>query len=267
VNLVFASGFLVPQRVRLLGINYFRKLEKHIENGGRHNAIFPYVAPLGSCQERAEALAEKIQRKFPSGDIHIIAHSMGGLDSRVLIANDLHGLSGRIKSLTTIATPHAGSPVADLLLGTWPGEGRLGKAIAGVIKFLGLDKGALPDLSTDGAKIIPDPQTSHPDILYRSYAAVGRPGGLLSFLGLPRKKTCVFLMPTHRCIVKVTGEENDGLVPFSSAQYGKFQKDALWECDHADAVGWNLDFPWWSKFDHLAHYDAIITDLEKLFTA
>src|ERR1700693_665055 len=120
MNLVFASGFLVPQR--LLGIDYFRGLKDHIAKAGVHEALFPRVPPAGTSKVRAQALADAIQQKFPAGEVHIIAHSMGGLDSRTLIAGNLHGLSdpGRIKSLTTVSTPHRGSPVADLLGGPHP---------------------------------------------------------------------------------------------------------------------------------------------------
>jgi hypothetical protein len=53
MNLVFASGFLVPQR--LLGTDYFRGLEAHLE--GRHATLFPVVPPLASSEERAPLLA------------------------------------------------------------------------------------------------------------------------------------------------------------------------------------------------------------------
>jgi triacylglycerol lipase len=264
MNLVFASGFLVPQHI--LGVaDYFRGLKKHIEDVGKHNAIFPDVQPAGGCEDRAKALAAQIRDKCPEGDIHIIAHSMGGLDSRMLIARNHEGLSPRIKSLTTVSTPHFGSPVADLLVGDRPDEERrkFYDAIAGVIRFLGIGTGGLKDLTTKGANAIPDPRQSHPDIRYRSYAAVGRPprSGLLTVLGFRPKKTCAAFVPTHGYIQTVTGDENDGMVPFGSAQYGEFQQ--VWQCDHADTIGYNLDTSILSrfKFDHLAAYDAIISRL------
>jgi triacylglycerol lipase len=199
---------------------------------------------------------------------------MGGLDSRVVIAGNLEGLStpGRIKSLTTIATPHLGSPVADLLLnGNVPDKWRAAAVvIANLIRLSGVEKGALVDLTADGAAKIPDPRQTHPHIRYRSYCTVGRPAvsgllGLGSVLGFPPKKTSAALFPTHEYIKSVTGEENDGLVPLSSAQYGDIQRP-FWECDHADAVGYNLDLPLIlppPAFDHLAAYAAIISQLEK----
>lgn len=123
MNLVLATGFFFPQQV--LGVEYFRGLKAHLQAGG-HTAQFPPVPPIGTCESRARVLADAIQQAYPTGAVHIIAHSMGGLDSRMLIARNLHGLSdpGRIASLTTLSTPHRGTPLADLLVGPRPGDGR-----------------------------------------------------------------------------------------------------------------------------------------------
>lgn len=183
---------------------------------------------------------------------------MGGLDSHVLIARNHRGLSGRIKSLTTISTPHFGSPVADLVTGGSPGgENQVRDAIGAIIRGSGLPVGALEDLRTD--RNLPDPREQFPDIRYLSYAAVGRPAA-----GLLRLRTCAALALTHGFVQGVTGEENDGLVPLSSSShFGDFQQDDLWPCDHADAVGWNLDNPLSPAFLHLPRYDAIISKLEE----
>ena len=90
MNLVFASGVLVPQHI--LGVDYFRGIKAHVEANG-HHAVFPQVPVTGTVAERAVALADAIAAVYPAGPIHIIAHSMGGLDSRFLIANNLNGLS------------------------------------------------------------------------------------------------------------------------------------------------------------------------------
>jgi triacylglycerol lipase len=262
MNLVFASGFLVPQHI--LGVTeYFRGLKEHIQAAGRHMAVFPPVPPVGTSAIRAEVLAAKIQDQFPVGEVHIIAHSMGGLDSRGLIAKNLHGLSdpGRIKSLTTISTPHRGSPVADLLAGPRPNDQRraLYDLLSHAVAQAGIDTGALGNLTTQEASATPDVAQTHPHIRYRSYFASGRPHDRP--LELP---TCVAFVPTHKYIQLVTGQENDGMVPLDSAKYGEFQQ-TFWQCDHADAIGHNLDpidlggF----TFDHLAHYDAIINQLSQ----
>jgi triacylglycerol lipase len=253
MNLVFASGFLVPQHV--LGINYFKGLEERLK--GKHETLFPDVAPLDSSDKRANVLAEKIQQKFPQGAIHIIAHSMGGLDSRSLIGRNLQGLSapGRIASLTTLSTPHRGSPVADLLVGPKPFglPGLVYEAVSHALSQLSLPTGALGDLTTEGALRLPDVAKTHPHIRYRSCFAAGRPKLL---------PTCLILAPTHHFVHSVTGQANDGVVALDSARYGEFQERFL-ECDHADLVGHNLDPPEFGdfQFDHFAAIEALIGQL------
>ncbi len=250
MNLVFASGFLVPQH--LLGINYFRGLEAHLN--GSHETLFPVVPPFGSSEERARVLADAIQQRYPQGVVHIIAHSMGGLDGRNLIDRNLHGLSdpGRIASLTTLSTPHRGSPVADLLLGPRPdGPRRIAfDEISQVLDLLGVPARALENLTTKGALSVPDVAQTHPHIRYRSYFGAGRPG-------FP--PTSFILAPTHHFISSVTGQPNDGLVALDSARYGEFQQP-FWEADHADMIGHNLDTDdlFGFRFNHLAAIDAII---------
>ena len=68
MNLVFASGFLIPQR--LFRMEYFRGL--HAAFPG---AVFPLVPITGTIEERARALATYICSAFPAGPVHIVGHS------------------------------------------------------------------------------------------------------------------------------------------------------------------------------------------------
>ena len=106
MNLVFASRVLMPQRIA--GLDYFKDLAAHYP---AETTLFAPVSVLGSVQLRARELAQAIARKFPVGEVHVIAHSMGGLDSRCLLAQNLEGLAAgnRVVSLSTISTPHHGS--------------------------------------------------------------------------------------------------------------------------------------------------------------
>jgi triacylglycerol lipase len=254
MNLVFASGFLVPQHI--LGINYFKGMEDRLQ--GKHDALFADVPALDTCEKRANLLADQIHKKFPDGEIHIIAHSMGGLDSRSLIARNLNGLSapGRIASLTTLSTPHRGSPVADLLLGTAPSgvSPLVHSLVSHAVSLLSLPAGALGDLTAEGAARIPDAAATHPHIRYRSVFASGRPD--------PLRPTSLVLAPTHHYIHSVTGQANDGVVALDSARYGEFLQP-FWACDHVDMVGHNLDFGEFSDFhfDHFAAIEALINTL------
>jgi triacylglycerol lipase len=254
MNLVFASGFLVPQQ--LLGIDYFRGLRDHLARSG-HAALFPEVPSTATSEVRARVLADAIQQNYPNGPVHIIAHSMGGLDSRTLIAANLNGLAnpGRIASLTTLSTPHRGSPVADLLAGPRPDGARrlVYDGISQAIALLSIDSGALANLTTEAASRVPDAAQSHPHIRYRSYFAAGRPGS---------RPTCFALAPTQHYIHAVTNQVNDGVVALESARYGELQQP-FWPCDHVDMIGHNLDTADLGhfEFDHLAAIDAVIAKL------
>lgn len=267
MNLVFASGFLLPQH--LGNIDYFKGVESHVTTGG-HRPLFHIVPPFGTSKVRAAGLAGAIRdaiqnQTFDQGPIHIIAHSMGGLDSRYLIAGN-PDLAARIRSLTTLSTPHHGSPIADLLAGNRPiGISFLRRRLfdnitdaIGIIDGIGgrkiVETGAIGDLTRERAEAAPNVAKTHAQIAYFSYAASGRASGL---------PTSVLLSAGYAFILSAQGGgPNDGAVPVASANYGDFQE--TWDCDHLDMVGHNLDPIIGSRFLHLDAYDRIINKLQAL---
>ena len=62
----------------------------------------------GSLSARAGDLKARLHAVPSSETIHIIAHSMGGLDARFAISR--LGLAGKVVSLVTIGTPHRDGP-------------------------------------------------------------------------------------------------------------------------------------------------------------
>lgn len=77
----------------------------------------PNIVPYATIETRAEQWAEiikKLKKKFGYKKINIVAHSMGGLDMRYAIAR--LGVADSVSSLTTIATPHHGTSLAELVL-------------------------------------------------------------------------------------------------------------------------------------------------------
>jgi hypothetical protein len=85
--------------------------------------IPPPVAPTGSIVERARQLQQAILDGVPSAvlnrgrALHLVAHSMGGLDARYLIAKNGLNRASWFASVTTISTPHRGTPLADIITG------------------------------------------------------------------------------------------------------------------------------------------------------
>lgn len=80
---------------------------------GRGFAAFtPVVPPIGSSADRADVLAPQIDAVLAetgAAKVHLIAHSQGGLDARILVSG--LGYADRVASITTISSPHAGIPI------------------------------------------------------------------------------------------------------------------------------------------------------------
>jgi len=227
MSLVFASGYLIPQRIKRL--EYFRGVSERYPG-----ALFPRVDLAASVEERANQLAEQIQRVFPEGRIDIIGHSMGGLDARFLLSHNLRGLAARVATLSTISTPHRGSPLADLVAGPTPlGPQRLAyETVKDLIARLGLDIGGLGSLTTRAAVQFNQECPDVPGIGYFAYAGCG-----------PR---CYFLRAGGWLIEKAASSaderENDGLVSVASAQWpGSRLAAPPWPADHLAEIGYDLD--------------------------
>src|SRR3954463_8353189 len=108
---VLAHGFLGFDEIELGSRKhlYFRGIGEHLERMGARG-YSPRVPPASSVAARAQRLADLI-RALPEPRVNIVAHSMGGLDARYAISR--LGLAPRVASLTTIGTPHQGTPLAD----------------------------------------------------------------------------------------------------------------------------------------------------------
>jgi triacylglycerol lipase len=123
------------------------------------------VTPAGSIEERAAQLKAAINEAFPRGKVHILAHSMGGLDARYMIK--MLGMGKRVRTLTTVSTPHHGSFYADFankFIAQYQGMNLL----AGRYK---LNFSALKALSVYNIQNFFNPVvTDHPLVDYFSYA-------------------------------------------------------------------------------------------------
>ncbi|MGI5466730.1 esterase/lipase family protein [Streptomyces sp. CA-132043] len=103
---VLVSGYLSP-----LGC-WDALLPRLHENGFRNTTCFAYDSLRADIPEIAEALAAQVSAVTRAGTpgVHLIGYSMGGLVARYAVQR--LGLTGDPISVTTIATPHRGSPLA-----------------------------------------------------------------------------------------------------------------------------------------------------------
>ncbi len=245
MSLVFSSGFLIPQRLK--GRDYFRDVATLYPG-----ALFPRVQVAANVAVRARQLAERIADAFPSGRIDIVAHSMGGLDARYLLSHNLCGLAERIATLSTISTPHRGTPVADLLAGPTPlGPQRLAyEIVRDTMARQGYAVGGLANLTTGAAMIFNQQCVNVPGVTYLAYAGCGP----LSYA----LRACGWLI--ERAALSDDERRNDGLVSVASAQWPGMQlAEAPWPADHLAEMGYDLDHPGAKpKFDHLAAINRVV---------
>src|SRR5690606_28906550 len=97
-------------------ITYFYGVKDHLAAQGETLVFTPAVDPFNDSEVRgAELLAhvEAILAETGHARVNLIGHSQGGLDAR-WVAYQRPEL---VASVTTFATPHRGSPMADVVLG------------------------------------------------------------------------------------------------------------------------------------------------------
>jgi len=269
MNIVLVHGIL-GFRERF-GIEYFNGVRERLAKF-TPNIFVPALSPTGSIPTRGEELRAQLFEAFGNGTLdpeqrtHVIAHSQGGLDARFMLspgnpntvpANDL---SGRIRSLTTISSPHQGSPIADLLLGrpldhvleAFIHHPHLSEDLVRTgLELLGLDSDALADLSTESMNQFNQKFPDHPAVRYCSIAGAGRSG---------TPETSRLLFGFYLYIKSLTNEPNDGLVTVSSAQRWRIDSQ-IWPADHADEIGHDLDAldpKATPDFDYLGGYEGIL---------
>ena len=71
-----------------------------------------HIHRTGSIESRATALHEYLRENAKGKAVNLLGHSMGGLDGRHLITH-IKPNEYRPASLTTLCTPHRGSPFMD----------------------------------------------------------------------------------------------------------------------------------------------------------
>lgn len=98
-------------------LDYFFGVESLYEDLGSE-VFAPSQPPFSSSIGRARVLADHVNQvlAFTGADkVHLICHSQGGLDCRELVAH-VEGMEAKVSTIITVATPHHGTPLADLAL-------------------------------------------------------------------------------------------------------------------------------------------------------
>ena len=225
--------------VRIFGMEYFRGIPQHLmEHGYRIHT--PLVHPTASTSVRAQQILDYLDEHELPGPVHIVAHSMGGLDARYLASPSGLDQGHRILTITTIGTPHYGTRIASL---AW---------FSGVFRLSFLRPLSLAnirqaddetqrfyreirDSKWEGLyELTPtflrkqfNPEiVDHPDVRYFSFA--GKMGGVD---GAPLWAP----LALQYAYLRVREGPNDGLVSIDSCKWGQFVR--VVPASHQDLVG------------------------------
>jgi triacylglycerol lipase len=216
--IVLAHGLFGFDRIGLGPVtlaNYFRSLPRYLEAAG-NRVLVSQVPSIAGIERRSRMLGRRIRDAFGGEPVHLIGHSMGGLDARALLASE--GDAGLILSLTTIGTPHLGSALADFAK---IGFGRVYR----LFKALHIDHSGFLDITRRTARSF---HRSHP-------APKSIP--CFSIAGHPDPEdVCLPLRRPHAILDEAEGP-NDGVVSVESAlAFG--EPLPVWRVDHLRQVGW-----------------------------
>ena len=99
---------------RLGGASYFHGVESVLRHLGVTEIFATTVDPKGSLRARTGQFVHSITSQFPGRKVHVIAHSMGGLDARFAVSSKGLGRGDLIQTLTTLGTPFQGTTIGDL---------------------------------------------------------------------------------------------------------------------------------------------------------
>ncbi len=136
------------------------------------------------CSGSLRTCVDFARQETGSARVHIVAHSLGGLDARLLVSS--FGYASRVASITTISAPHHGTGIADFFLRVLA-QGRA--AETGLVllgKFLGFAydtstdidaqelRRSFTDLSEGGAAARNQTTTDARNVYYQSWAGVSQ---------------------------------------------------------------------------------------------
>jgi len=232
--MVLVHGIFGFSQLTLGGLkvaDYFRDIPDALRRDGHVVPTPPQLNPAGSIVERAQDLKNYLQSNSEVLDkkVHIVAHSLGGLDARFMISK--LDMADRVLSLTTIGTPHHGTPIADIV------NEHTNPALNQFVEHLGIDIKAVIDLTTGACRQFNLDVLDSQGIGYFSIAGQFEPPRILG-------KPIGFLGHTHD-LVSEREQNNDGLVSVQSATFAERSESwtslGVWEANHFRLINWGTD--------------------------
>ena len=224
---------------RWIVAQYFRGIPEALRAAG-NRVLVASLSPTRGIADRARQLKDLLDRESPHEPIHLLAHSMGGLDSRYLISH--LAMAPRVLTLTTLGTPHRGTAFAD-----W-GLARLTRLLRPVFEFANVPYQAFFDLTVARCAEFNRQTPDAPDVRYFSVAGDFQPN---------------WFAPEWQLTARILADKegpNDGVVSVASAAWG--EDCTRWDADHLDLINWPRTWhPPSCRKEHLADYAALVRRL------
>lgn len=275
---------------KLAGVDalpYFYDVPERLAEDGELLVFTPAVDPFNSSDFRSEQLIDIIENDILATTGHqkviLVGHSQGGLDARAVASKrpDL------VAAVMTVATPHQGSPVADIALGLVD-DPNAAAILDALVKVLGgplydqigdetsiaqaLYLFSQPGIAEFNAKYKDSPGVFYASITGRTDGSLGgqacAPDVDLPWVSAMKAEEDptdpLFVLFETMLDGGFNGKTpNDGLVRAADAQWGEF-----WGCvpaDHMDEVGQLVgDSPGlFNSFDHEEMFSEIVKRLRE----
>lgn len=261
--IVLAHG--MGASAQILGIiNYWNRIPATLEDEGA-DVYITSVNGMDTTVNKALAFKQQfLQIKAVTGaaKLNIIGHSHGTIYSRYAISN--LGLSPYVASYTSIAGPHRGSAIADVILGVVPNPVKplVGATLDFVYAFIFGDKN--PNSLQNGYDLVRsymintfNPNTPNKSgVYYQSWAAK------IKMMAIDARNW--YFMVTWPILLATEGA-NDGLVSITSAKWGTYRgvQEGAWYSagvDHLNIV--DQVFGITPGFDAPGFYVDLVSDLK-----
>jgi triacylglycerol lipase len=282
--IVLAHGFFGFDNLFGL-VDYWWQIPQALAAAGETQVFVTTVDPFNDSTVRGAQLIEQIEAILAMtghAKVNLIGHSQGGLDARVVA----HERPDLIASATTVATPHQGSPVADLVMALVGDAGWLIDIVNVLLQVIGpvlwdmIDAGSdisagLYLFSQEGIAEFNATYTDSPGVRYYSVTGVSGPTSPIPLLPSPSTGPCATsnppafvskwyddrdpidpLLSLTEWYIAALGLDrnnlrNDGLVTATSGKWGRFL--GCIPADHLDEVGQLFGDhpgcwgPWWNR--------------------
>ena len=271
--MVLAHGFFGWDKIGPL--DYFYKVKAALQAKG-HVVLVTSVDPFNTSLHRGKQLLKQVEAalvKTGAAKVNIIGHSQGGVDARYVAAMIPH----RVASVTTVATPHLGIKIGDVLLKQTSGYTKalamaffkaLARPFYGDVAKDANIVACLTSMTTNGMAAFNNKYPDHPDVAYFSIG--GRSDKHMGQTECVAPKAPPFITKYAKVVDPIaplllitsklladkfhTPKPNDGMVQLAKVKWGTWL--GCIPADHFDQVGQILgDSPGkGNSFSHITFY-------------